>query len=456
MASDDKRKAIDLFCGAGGFSNGFERAGVDIDIGIDVNSAALKTYEHNHDSDALEHDIREGVPDKIKKNNYEIVFGSPPCKGFSDARGSRYIDDERNGLVFEYIHWVSVLEPDVAIMENVTGMRTIGDDFMDAVHGEFEDSGYPHVEVRELNSATFGVPQKRKRVIIIATHKDAGFKPSFPPESKEENAPDNVKSLLPRPRTTVKEALEDLPEVTDDGVVEHNYGISDMSTLYSEYVRDLDDDEKLKNHRAKQPRSDEHAQKIVQRLEPGEMYRSTRFGERYRQVWDILSDEFTDCENECFKFIGRHRSRKEYRIKGKSVGHVDVEKLKDELPFDSKKVENTLEDLEERGWIRTDEVDGKTGYDLNTNSGVRPRYMRLQPDSQSNTILTTDFKPRDKLHPYKNRGLSLREGARIQSFPDSFVFQGKFDEIASQIGNAVPPLMAYRIATHILEKMDES
>jgi DNA (cytosine-5)-methyltransferase 1 len=78
--------------------------------------------------------------------------------------------------------------------------------------------------------------------------------------------------------------------------------------------------------------------------------------------------------------------------------------------------------------------------------------MRLNPDGQSNTILTNDFNPRDKLHPKENRGLSLREGARIQSFPDSFIFTGSFNEIGNQIGNAVPPLMAESLAEHIINK----
>lgn len=441
----DELVAIDLFCGAGGFSNGFENAGVDIKFGIDINDNALKTFEHNHDSKSINEDIREGVPEEVLEHNYDIVFGSPPCKGFSDARGSRYVDDNRNGLVFEYIYWVAEMQPEVAVMENVTGMRTIGNDFMDAMRKEFNDSGYDSVKVKELNSADFGVPQKRKRVIVIATHEDNNYRPSFPPESEESPAGG---------RTTVREAFVDLPDVTEDGEAEPSYSKSDMSTFYSEYVRDLEDGENLYNHKAKEISDNKDiAQKILSRLQSGEMYRSTRFGDRYRQIWDIIGDEFTDIENDCMKFIGNHRSKKDYRIKGKSVGHVDVDMIKDELPYSDSEIDSSLNDLVNNEWLREDEVDGRTGYDLNTNSGVRPRYMRLQPDSQSNTILTTDFKPRDKAHPFKDRGLSLREGARIQSFPDSFEFKGSFQNVASQIGNAVPPLMAYRIAEHIVSEV---
>jgi site-specific DNA-cytosine methylase len=321
---------------------------------------------------------------------------------------------------------------------------------------EFNDSGYDNIQIKELNSANFGVPQKRKRVIVIATHEGTDYRPSFPPESKQSESPDRIQTLgNNRTRTTVAEAFEDLPDVTEDSVVRPDYSKVDMSTVYSQYVRNLNTGEVLHNHKAKTISDDnEIAQKILSRLNPGEMYRSSRFGDRYRQIWDVLEDEFTKVENDSMRLIGRHRSKENYRIKGKSVGHVDVEMIKEGLPHDGDNVEEALDGLVEDEWLRKDEVDDRVGYDLNTNSGVRQRYMRLQPDSQSNTILTTDFKPRDKVHPFEDRGLSLREGARIQSFPDSFKFKGSFQSVASQIGNAVPPMMAYRIAEHLIDKMN--
>lgn len=445
--SKDKPVAIDLFCGAGGFSNGFENAGIDVRFGIDMDTDALKTFSHNHNSEAIKKDIREGIPGEALQNDYDIVFGSPPCKGFSDARGSRYVDDDRNGLVFEYIHWVSEMQPEIAVMENVTGMRTIGDDFIDAMKKEFNQSGYDYVEVSQFNSANFAVPQKRKRVIVVASHEDNNYTLN----SQETKTSDTPRFPEVNEKTSVRDAFEDLPTVTEDGIVETDYTEANMNSVYSEYVRDSD---VLHNHEAKQiSESKDLAQKILSRLEPGEMYRSNRFGDRYRQVWDVLNDEFSDTENDIMRFIGKHRSKKDYRIKGKTVGHVDIEMIKEELPYNNSQVQSSVNDLLKGEWLRKDEVDGRIGYDLNTNSGVRPRYMRLQPDSQSNTILTTDFKPRDKAHPFKNRGISLREGARIQSFPDSFEFKGSFQSVASQIGNAVPPMMAYKIGERLVSKM---
>lgn len=422
-------KAIDLFCGAGGFSKGLEMSGIDVKLGVDKDEVALETYSNNHNGDSLKYNIEEGIPDEIDISDYNMVFGSPPCKGFSYARGTRYLDDDRNGLVFEYIYWVSKIKPKISIMENVKGIKSISEDFISAIRKEFNDIGY-NMEVYELNSANFGVPQNRNRVIFICT-RDNGLDIDF--KDKEE--------------TTVKDAISDLSSISDNGKVTANY--NDINNYYSRNVKDLDQGEIIHNHRAKEIDKKGIENKIVKRLGEGEMYRSNRFGERYRQVWDILYDEFNEIEKSCLKFISEKRSKKDYRIQGKTVGHVSKNKIESELNYPKEKIKKTLDSLLEDEWIRKDKNENKIGYDINTKSGVRPRYVRVRYKSQSNTILTTDFKPRDKLHPLKNRGLSLREGARIQSFPDSFIFKGSFNKIASQIGNAVPPLLAKEIGEKI-------
>jgi hypothetical protein len=247
--------------------------------------------------------------------------------------------------------------------------------------------------------------------------------------------------------TTVAEALADLPAPTDDGTVPLPPLSEFPDNDYLPLVRDGASE--TWNHVANAPADDEDTRHIVDELRPGEMYRSSRFGDRYRQVWDVLGHRFSGVERDVLHFIARHRTRKEYRMYGSSVGPVPDTRIAGSLDHDDDAVLEALDSLYEGGWIRSDEEDGVTGYDLNTKSGIRPRYMRLDPTGQSNTILTTDFNPRDKLHPTENRGLSLREGARIQSFPDSFRFRGSFDEIAGQIGNAVPPLLAWRLGEHL-------
>ena len=445
--------AIDLFCGAGGFSAGFERAGVDVLYGFDISERALESFETNHEATAVKHDIREGVPERFENLDVDIVFGSPPCKGFSDARGSRSLDDERNQLVFSFIQWVDHFQPAYVLMENVAGMTTISEEFLTAIEDEYEDAGYS-VSWETLNAADFGVPQTRERVIYVAVREDIATDPSLPTKThvEAESGQLTLQGEEVSGWTTVSEAFEDLPEPTEDGRV----SLPPLSEHPSnEYIRLLRDGvDETTNHTAKTPSSDEDVQQIVDELNPGEMYRSSRFGDRYRQVWDLLSHRFSELERDALRFIARHRSRKKFRMNGKSVGAVPDDLIAAHLEHDDEAVLAALEGLHEDGWIRTDEEEGVLGYDLNTQSGIRPRYMRLTPDGQSNTILTTDFNPRDKLHPTENRGISLREGARIQSFPDSFEFEGSFDDVATQIGNAVPPLMAQRLAEHVLDIAD--
>lgn len=244
--------------------------------------------------------------------------------------------------------------------------------------------------------------------------------------------------------TTVAEAPADLPAPTDDGIVSLPALSEFPDNDYLPLVRNGATE--TWNHVANDPADDEDTRHIVAELRPGEMYRPSRFGDRYRQVRDVLSHEFSGVERDVLQFIARYRTRKEYRMYGDSVGPAPDTRIAGGLDHGNGAVSDALDSLYGGGWIRSDGEGGVTGYDLNTKSGIRPRYMRLDLTSQSNTILTTDFEPRDKIHPIENRGLSLREWARIQSFPDSFRFRESFDEIAGQIGNAVPPLLVWRLA----------
>jgi DNA (cytosine-5)-methyltransferase 1 len=190
---------------------------------------------------------------------------------------------------------------------------------------------------------------------------------------------------------------------------------------------------------------------LVQRIPEGKMYRSSRFGDKYVQAWDLYEDKLTEEEQEALWFIARHRTRKDYKATDKSgPDYIPIEKIEAS--------EEAVRDLYEDGWLRRKEDynDNEEAYDINTKSGVRPKYMRLDREDVSNTIITQSFNPREKLHPTEDRGLSLREGARIQSFPDEFVFEGKFKDISKQIGNAVPPLLAYRIAEHIKDLEEQA
>ncbi|MFB6200362.1 MAG: DNA cytosine methyltransferase [Candidatus Nanohaloarchaea archaeon] len=437
------RKFVDLFCGAGGFSAGFERAGFETKAGIDYADDVLETFEKNHvnGAEAIEHDISGEILDF----DVDYIIGSPPCQGFSHAAGERSVEDERNNLVFHFIRWVEELQPKFVVMENVAGIRNISDDFLDKVEERYDEAGYRVVD-GVLNSAEYGVPQKRERYFVIGVRKDLEVSPSMPKAThkKPKNGGTRQKTLEgsmneeKKSPVTVGEAISDLPKPTEDGVVTLE---KPAQNEYQEWVRN---GETIHNHEANEPREED--MDLVKRIPEGKMYRSSRFGDKYVQVWDLYEDKLSEEEQEALWFIARHRTRKAYKSTDKSgPDYIPIDKIEAE--------DGVVRQLYEDGWLRRKEdYNGhKEAYDINTKSGVRPKYMRLSRENVSNTIITQSFNPREKLHPTEDRGLSLREGARIQSFPDDFVFEGRFKEKAKQIGNAVPPLLAYKIAEHIKE-----
>lgn len=163
---------LDLFCGAGGLSKGFELAGFQIVAANDNFKSACETYKKNHkntiliEGDISQRETKERLLSAISHKKIDVIMGGPPCQGFSHA-GKRLIDDPRNRLYKEFVELVKLIKPKVILMENVEGILTInqGKTFQDIKKG-FQKLGY-RVYGKKMHSERFGVPQKRKRVIII-------------------------------------------------------------------------------------------------------------------------------------------------------------------------------------------------------------------------------------------------------------------------------------------------
>jgi len=364
--------------------------------------------------EAIEYDINGEVPQRIADEDFDLVFGSPPCQGFSHAKGERKRDDERNNLVFDFIRWVDEIQPNFVLMENVPCIANISEGFLGKVKDMYREAGYTTAD-GILNSAEFGVPQKRERYILVGVKNETGAVPSLPEPTHRlpEDSQTTLGSIeLKKDPVTVGDAISDLPEVTEDGTVELDL---EPRNEFQRWVRNAGEEKKeIHNHTAKQPNDDVE---IVRRIPEGKMYRSSRFGDRYVQAWNLFEDKFTEEEKQALWFIARHRTRKEYK--------TTDEKGPDYVPIERIEAKNeAVRSLFEDGWLRR--ITGHNGhdeaYDINSKSGVRPKYMRLHTEGVSNTLDAQSFNPREKLHPSKNRGLSLREGARIQSFPDSFVY----------------------------------
>lgn len=196
-----KFNVVDLFCGAGGMSCGFKKAGFNVLLGVDISASSIDTFKKNHPkSKTTCTDLRHLEISNIKKQiNYkkiDVIVGGPPCQGFSMA-GRRIPNDPRNSLFREYLRIVEGLKPKIFIMENVRGLLSMTDGkgrkVINIILNEFKKINYK-TEYYSINTADYGIPQKRQRIFIIGTRKGAQF--TFPEKSHCENGlPEKGKRL---------------------------------------------------------------------------------------------------------------------------------------------------------------------------------------------------------------------------------------------------------------------
>jgi len=184
---EDELNVIDLFCGAGGMSYGFEKAGFNVLLGIDSDENAIKTFNKNHKSaKGLCRDITLLSVNEIKgiigNKKIDVIIGGPPCQGFSMA-GKRRPNDPRNSLFREYHRIVNGFKPKVFIMENVRGLLSMKDEkgkkVIEIILEEFNKIGY-NAQVHKVNTADYGVPQKRHRIFIIGIKNNSSLNFFFP------------------------------------------------------------------------------------------------------------------------------------------------------------------------------------------------------------------------------------------------------------------------------------
>lgn len=160
--------AISLFSGAGGMDVGFVRAGINVKVANEINKDAAATYKKNHpDSKIYTSDINEVFEEISETKDIDIVFGGPPCQGFSVA-GKMDPNDERNTLIWSFLDVVHMVQPRAFVMENVKALGSLEKwkPVRDEIFKRAENMGYS-CEMFILNSADFGVPQKRERVFFI-------------------------------------------------------------------------------------------------------------------------------------------------------------------------------------------------------------------------------------------------------------------------------------------------
>lgn len=242
-------KVLDLFCGGGGLSEGFLQAGYDVVAGVDANEDFLTTYERNHtDALAIQADLSKIGPGEffdqypLNSKGIDVIIGGPPCKGFSIA-GHRDPDDERNYLVGSFIDFVDYVQPDAFVMENVPGIKSMEDgDTLQSILEGFDQAGYKKTSYEILNSADYGTPQNRRRVIFLGRRD--GETPTYPERTHSPSKQTTLTGEQLESYVTVEEAIlekdvEGLPnhEKTDhsDDMIERISKVDNGDSLYESY-----------------------------------------------------------------------------------------------------------------------------------------------------------------------------------------------------------------------------
>jgi len=206
---------VDLFCGAGGMTQGLLQAGFQPVASVEVNPIASATHIKNfpdchHFCDDIKNLNSQNFLAQIGSPEVHLVVGGPPCQGFSVA-GKRDPNDPRNRLFREFVRIVSEIRPWYVVMENVPGILTIQKGAVkQAICEAFEEIGYPHVSVAVLESAAYGIPQIRPRAIFIANR--FGMPNPYPKPQ-----------LLSEKYKAIESAIDDLPEYTRIPEINHEW-----------------------------------------------------------------------------------------------------------------------------------------------------------------------------------------------------------------------------------------
>lgn len=339
----------DLFSGVGGLSQGFIKAGFNIELAIEFDPTIAKAYQLNHPNTTIYNEDICNIDFSVLKNKHkkiDIVVGGPPCQGFSQKGKRLQLDDPRNFLFLRFVEFVKIFKPTYFVIENVPNIITTANGyFKKQIINAFSELGYS-VACGVLCALDFGIPQDRRRAVFIG-------------------ALGNNFIELPKPngkRCNIVEAIYDLPFI--------NSGEGEEISTYD-----------------KQPITD------------------------YQR---FLRGQETVLHN--------HVATKHSKSALAKLALIPKGKGKEVLP-----------------------------KEMLTKSIYSGTWCRLLEDGYAPTITTRFDTPSSGrfTHPILNRCLTIREAARIQSFPDSFVFYGNRTSQMKQVGNAVPPILAYEIAKQI-------
>jgi len=342
----------DIFSGAGGMSLGAEMAGIKISFAIENDEYAASTFSENHkSSQVILDDIRNIDPSNIISTNPFVLFGGPPCQGFSLSNTvTRNEKNKKNNLFEEFLRFIRILEPEWCVFENVEGFKSFQKGKTVAILKERLNAlGYT-TNYDVLRASDYGVPQDRNRFFMVGNKN--GLKFTFPKPNKK--------------KYTVDDAISDLPNLKNGDLID---SLPYKKGIKNPFVRIM----RKNSKNSRQNFVSKNKEYVIER------YKHIKHGQNWRAIPEELMRNYKN-KNNC-------------------------------------------------------------------HSGI---YKRLDPNKPS--VVISNYRKNMLIHPYSHRGLSVREAARLQSFPDTFIFHGTLMYIQQQIGNAVPPLLAKAIFKRIIKE----
>jgi DNA (cytosine-5)-methyltransferase 1 len=393
-----KYRVISLFSGAGGMDLGFIKQGFEIVWANDMFDEAILTYKKNIGNHIVKGDITK-IKSSEMPDDIDVVIGGFPCQGFSIANKNRDISDERNFLYKEMLRVIKDKKPKFFVAENVKGILSLAKgEVFNLIKSDFENLGYK-VEAKLLNAAEYGVPQQRERVFIIGSRITNNI---LFPDKTHSFKDERLKKVI-----TTEDAIGWLEKIrTADEPIKYNNKL-------------------IYNHVASDNVSDK--------------FWGRKFEVDQHEVCDYLKHWRSKAKistNNIDKHFGYSHTAGHWFRKDNNSGSIpkpsDWWELKKLLKFDDKFDEAVTTYVEK-------EI--KFEQSLRITNWNRP----------SDTITATS----PEIHVNKWRRLSVRECAIIQTFPDNFVFYGTLGKMYKQIGNAVPVLLASKVASKIKFQLDE-
>jgi DNA (cytosine-5)-methyltransferase 1 len=471
LSRGHKPRVLDLFAGCGGISLGFDLAGFQIDAAVEIDRLAVQTHARNFHSDLPPEllaahmeprDLTQIEPDELSsalslgavEDAFDVVVGGPPCQAYARVGRAKLRDvadhpsafkvDPRGNLYLRYLHFVKAAQPLALLMENVPdSMNYGGHNIMAEVAEALNDLGYD-ARYSLINTAFHGVPQMRDRVFLIAYHRALNAAVQFPEATNHLILPtgyagtravalkyidlleeqyfvnaDLGNSSLPGPVTST-DALGDLPAITLhlEGKLKRGARRFDEPIAYnsksklSDYARLMRD---WPGFKAPEEGLRDHVIRYLPR--DADIFRSMPNGGEY------------------------------------PAAHATAVKL----------WEKKVKALERRTGAVVNENARQAMYAQMVPpypvSNFPNRWWKLRPDAPSRTLLAHIGKDTYSHIHYDGaqaRVISVREAARLQSFPDGFHFSGTMNPAYKQIGNAVPPLMANKLATKMMEVLQKA